>query len=151
MSLARGLEEVGVQTSCKSIVEFDVQGIEQYDFIAIGSPTHVLKTSKTMKAFLREVATFDLKGKLGFGFDTRNDSKMNKRFLLVLENSAARVIEGWMKRRKMKIVRSRESANVQGREGPLDQGVNEEFLEIGRELGQRLGKSEGKTVKSLST
>jgi hypothetical protein len=136
------LEQIGIETVCRSIDEFIVSEIVQYDFIAVGGPTHILKTSKPMKTFLRELANFNLKGKLGFSFDTRNSSKMNKRFLYVLENSAARVIEGWMKRSKIVIVRSRESALVQGREGPLDRGVNDTFIEIGREIGKKLAQSD---------
>jgi multimeric flavodoxin WrbA len=140
-SLARGFEEVGVESVCMSIDEFNVKEIVRYGLIAIGSPTHILKTSKPMKTFLEKLEAFNLSGKAGFGFDTRNESRLNKRGLFVLENSAARVIEGWMKRRKMKIIRHRESAIVHGREGPLDSGVEEVFLEIGREIGRRISES----------
>jgi len=141
MSLTMGLEDIGIETTCVGIDDFKVSEVVKYDFIAIGSPTHILKASKPMKDFLMELKTFNLRGKLGFSFDTRNNSKMNKRGLLVLENSASRVIEGWMKRMKMEIVKSRESALVEGREGPLDQRADEVFQQIGREIGTQLKKS----------
>ncbi|MHA1951322.1 MAG: flavodoxin family protein [Candidatus Thorarchaeota archaeon] len=138
MSLAKGLDEAGVESVCRSIDEFNINDITAFDFVAIGGPTHILKTSKAMKTFLQELAVFNLSGKSGFSFDTRNESKMNKRGLFVLENSAARVIDGWMKRKKMNIIRSRESAIVHGREGPLHSSVEKHFLEIGREIGTGL-------------
>jgi sulfite reductase alpha subunit-like flavoprotein len=140
-SLAKGIEETGMETLCQSIDDFNLSDIRLFDFVAIGGPTHILKTSKEMKLFLQELSTFNLRDIAGFSFDTRNESKMNKRRFLVLENSAARVIEGWMKRMKMTIIRSRESAIVNGREGPLDPGVEDAFLEIGREIGKRISAS----------
>lgn len=141
LSLAKGIREVGVDTSCQSIDEFNINEISGFDFVAIGSPTHILKTSKSMKAFLQKLRAFNLEGKSGFAFDTRNESRMNKRGLFGLENSAARVIEVRMKRMKMSIIRPRESAIVQGREGPLDSGVEDTFLKIGRQIGRQISKS----------
>ncbi|MFW9869851.1 MAG: flavodoxin domain-containing protein [Candidatus Thorarchaeota archaeon] len=142
MSLTRGIEKAGVKTICRSIDEFDIKSVTDFDFIAIGGPTHILKTSKQMSAFLEDLLVFNLKGVSGFSFDTRNESRMNRQGLFVLENSAARVIEGRMKRLKMKIIRSRESAIVHGREGPLDSGVEKRFFEIGREIGITLRNTE---------
>ncbi|MFW9850378.1 MAG: flavodoxin family protein [Candidatus Thorarchaeota archaeon] len=135
MSLARGLEESGVITDCLHIDEVDIEKLVEYDFIAIGGPTHILGMSKQMKAFIGKLKTANLRGKMGFSFDTRILSKMNKRSLFFLENSAARRIEGKMKHRKIKMVRSRESALVTGREGPLNQQAESRFFQIGKEIG----------------
>ncbi len=142
MSLAQGIREAGVEVECLSIEAFDINQITEYDFIAIGSPTHMIRPSEDMKKFLQKLKSFDLKGKHGFSFDTRNESRMNSRSLSVLENSAARTIENMMKHLKMKIIRPRESAIVQGREGPLNPGVNDVFLKIGREIGKILSNFE---------
>lgn len=135
MSLARGIEESNIEVVCSSINDIDIKEIPKYDLISIGGPTHMIKTSKEMKEFLNRMQSLDLKGLFGFSFDTRNESRMNNRNLSVLENSAARSIEGAMKRMKMKIIRPRVSAIVHGREGPLESGVEESFFQIGRELG----------------
>lgn len=95
----------------------------------------MIRPSKEMKEFLQKLRTIELKGLFRFCFDTRNESKMNKKSLSVLENSAARSIERVMKRMKMKIIRPRVSAIVHGREGPLESGVEESFVQIGREIG----------------
>lgn len=138
LSLAGGLEEAGVTTDCLPIDEIDIERIHDYDFIAMGGPTHILGMSKQMKAFFETIAAVDLRGKMGFCFDTRNSSKMNKKSLFVLENSAARRIEGKMRGLKMRIIRKRESAIVAGREGPLLLKAEDLFFQIGRELAASL-------------
>ena len=137
-SLAAGVKESGIAVDCQSIQEVSITEVSNYDLIAIGSPTHMIRPSKEMKAFLKRLRSIDLKEKFGFSFDTRNESKMNKRSLLALENSAARLIEGVMKRMKMRIIRPRASAIVSGREGPLDEGVEDTFFQIGKEIGNLL-------------
>jgi flavodoxin len=137
-SLATGIEETGVETICQSIDDFNTSDITSFDLIAIGSPTHILKPSKPMSEFLETLRTYNLEGKFGFTFDTRNESRMNKRSLSILENSAARSIEGKMKKMGMTIIHSRESAIVQGREGPLNQGSEERFLMIGKKIAKKL-------------
>ncbi|MFX0107813.1 MAG: flavodoxin family protein [Candidatus Hodarchaeota archaeon] len=138
MSLARGLESAGIETNCLSVDEVDIQQIPTYDFLAIGSPTHMINTSNQMKAFLKKLTTISLRGMAGFCFDTRNESRMNKRSWLILENSAARRIESFMKRLKMKMLHPRQSALVHGREGPLYPEFDQAFIETGSEIGQIL-------------
>ncbi|MFW9801667.1 MAG: flavodoxin family protein [Candidatus Thorarchaeota archaeon] len=138
MSLAEGIREGDIETDCLSINEVDFIEIPGYDFIAIGGPTHIIRTSKEMKDFLQRLKSLNLRGRTGFAFDTRNISRMNSKSWLVLENSAARRIEGSMKRLKIKILAPRASAIVEGREGPLDVGVEDRFVEIGRELGRAI-------------
>jgi flavodoxin len=137
-ALARGLEKGGATVDCLKIDQVDAGDLRGYEFIAIGGPTHMIRPSKAMKGFLDGLGAVDLKGLKGFAFDTRNESRMNGRQWLVLENSAARVIEGVLKRRKVEIVRPRHSAKVEGREGPLDDGTEEEFMEIGAEIASKL-------------
>ncbi|MHA2141921.1 MAG: flavodoxin family protein [Candidatus Thorarchaeota archaeon] len=138
MSLARGLEEVGIETDCMSITEIGLVQIPSYNFLALGSPTHIIRPSKDMKMFLQSLKSLKLEGLSGFAFDTRILSRMNSRKWLLLENSAARSIESALKKSKIRILAPRESAIVEGREGPLDNGVKERFMELGRELGRAL-------------
>ncbi len=139
INLAKGIEESGVETDCLSIDEVDINQITSYDFLAIGGPTHIIGISKEIKTFLNELKTINLREMKGFSFDTRNNSRMNKKRWLMLENSAARRIEGKMKKMKIKIIKPRQSAIVEGREGPLESGVEGIFKEIGKEIGKALG------------
>ncbi len=137
-ALADGLEKKVMEIDCLRIDEVDVEELTEYDFIALGGPTHILRTSKSMKAFLETLKTVDLRGLKGFSFDTRNESRMNSENWLLLENSAARVIEGVLKSSKVDIVETRHSALVEGREGPLHDGMVEMFTQIGTEIAKSL-------------
>jgi menaquinone-dependent protoporphyrinogen IX oxidase len=137
-SLAKGIDETGIETDCVNIDEIDISTIPNYDFIAIGGPTHMIGVSKAMKAFLKKLKTVPMQGMRGFSFDTRNHSRMNKKRWLILENSAARRIERYMKRKKMIIIKPRQSAIVYGREGPLENNSNLDFKMIGEEIGKIL-------------
>ncbi|MFX0115915.1 MAG: flavodoxin family protein [Candidatus Hodarchaeota archaeon] len=132
--LAEGLKENGIETSCVGIDNVELNQLATYDFIAIGGPTHMIGLSRQMKAFLRKLKTVDLRGLKGFSFDTRNKSRMNSKLWLMFENSAARKIEGKMKKMKVQIIHPRHSAIVEGREGPLDQNAELTFKELGKEI-----------------
>jgi len=138
LSLAKGIEESGVETECLGIDEVHIDQIPKYDFVAIGGPTHMVGLSKSMKIFLKKLKAVNLHGIKGFSFDTRNHSRLNKKRWFVLENSAARRIEGKMKKMKMTIIRPRHSALVYGREGPLEVNVKTSFIEIGTDIGKIL-------------
>jgi multimeric flavodoxin WrbA len=138
MSLADGIRKTGIETDCKGIDEIDIDRMSDYDFVAIGGPTHMIGISKGLKEFLEKLRGVDLRGKFAFSFDTRNESRMNKRSWMIFENSAARRIEGKMKGMKMKIIHPRESALVTGREGPLESGVDERFVKIGRAIADAI-------------
>jgi flavodoxin len=137
-ALAKGIQGAGIETECMSIEDVKIQRIPDFDFIAIGGPTHIIRTSQEMKEFLAKLKSVDLRGKLSFAFDTRIESKMNQRKWSVFENSAARRIQGAMKKMKMKIIRDRQSALVLENEGPLEQDAEDEFAEIGRSIGENL-------------
>ncbi len=147
-ALARGMQEGGIETDCMEIQNVVLNDLSRYDFLAIGSPTHMLGPSKEMKAFLEDLRTIDLKGKNTFCFETRNESRMNNRSYFALENSAARRIEAAAKRMKMHILRPRESALVKGREGPLYLNVEEQFEMIGREISNLLTASSMRTKRN---
>lgn len=145
-ALARGLGREGMEVDCLRIDEVEIERLLEYKFIAVGGPTHIIKTSKPMKAFLERLRTVDLRGVKGFSFDTRNESRMNRRHFLLLENSAARVIESMLRRRGADIIMPRRSAIVEGREGPLHKGMEEMFTQIGVEILGLLQILEGVTA-----
>jgi len=131
-SLSKGLKEEGVEVDCVKIDEVDVDKLPEYDFLAVGGPTHMASMSEPMKEFLEKLKTVDIRGKKGFCFDTRNHSRFN-RFNL---NSAAKRIEKKLKKMKVRMIEPRESAIVEGREGPLEEGARETFEKLGREIAE---------------
>jgi len=138
-ALAKGIGSSGVPIDCVSIEEIDIQRILNFDFIAIGGPTHVIRTSKEMKDFLERIKSLDLRGRMGFAFDTRIESRMNQGKWGIFENSAARRIQKVLKQMKIRIIRERESAIVNGSEGPLEDGTEKRFEEIGIAVGAVIG------------
>ncbi len=120
-AFAQGMAKQGIKVDCVRVDEVVIDKLVEYDFLAIGGPTHRLGISEPMKEFLEELKTIDISGKKGFCFDTRVQSRFN-RFDL---NSAAKRIE-----KRMKI--------VQGREGPLEEGTEKMFEQIGGEVAKLL-------------
>ncbi|MHA1958420.1 MAG: flavodoxin family protein, partial [Candidatus Thorarchaeota archaeon] len=96
--LAMGIEESGIEVDCMHIDDIKINQMSDYDFLAIGGPTHMINVSKPMRAFLDRLSTIDLRGKFGFSFDTRVVSRMNSRRWFILENSAAKRIESRMRK-----------------------------------------------------
>jgi flavodoxin len=131
-ALAEGMEEQGVKVDCVKIDEVDVDKLIEYDFLVVGGPTHNLGMSNPMKGFLEELKIVNISGKKGFCFDTRVQSRFN-RFDL---NSAAKRIEKKMKKMKVKMIKPRKSAIVEGREGPLEKGTQKTFRKLGKEIAE---------------
>jgi flavodoxin len=133
-ALAAGLRDGGIEADTARVDGIDARELAGYDLIAVGGPTHIAGASKPMKEFLERLGSTDLRGKKGFCFDTRNPSRFNAFDI----NSAAKKIEGRMKRKGVKMARRRESALVEGREGPLHDGAEERFRRIGTEIARSL-------------
>jgi flavorubredoxin len=132
-SLASGLQMAGVETACLSISDVEPQSLANYDLIAMGAPTQAFSASRPMKDFLNRLGeTSVLKGKRGFAFDTRLDSRFS--------GSASKFIEKKLAELGMEIVRDRQSAIVGGSEGPLEAGEMEAFERIGFDMGSLLAR-----------
>ena len=129
-ALARGIEKQGLKVDCVNVDKVDVDKLVEYDFLAIGGPTHVHGVSKPMKAFFEKLKSLDIRDRKAFAFDTRLESWW--------AGSAAKGIENRMKKLGMKIVRSRESAIVKGGEGPLEEGIEETFEQMGVDIAESI-------------
>jgi flavorubredoxin len=125
-ALASGIKEQGVQVDCVKVDEIDINKLAEYDLLAIGGPTQAFGMSKPVKDLLRKLEGIELRGKKAFAFDT----KMSFTFT----GSAAKGIEGKLKGLGVSIVRPCSSAIVKGRGGPLEEGAEEAFKQIGAEI-----------------
>jgi flavorubredoxin len=124
-ALARGIEMQGLKVD-----KIDIDALVEYDFLAIGGPTHGFGISKPIKEFLQKLEQIELKDKKAFAFDT----KFGSRFA----GSSGKGIEKKLKKLGMRIVKQHSSAIVKGGEGPLDAGMEERFTQIGAELTKLL-------------
>jgi len=129
-ALARGMEKQGVKVDCVKADEVDVDKLVEYDFLAIGGPTHAFRVSKPMKDFLEKLRSVDLRGKKAFAFDTKLKGWWT--------GSAGKGIEKALKGLGMTIVKPRSSAIVTGSKGPLKEGMEEMFEQIGSEIAKSI-------------
>ena len=130
-ALAAGLESGGVDVNVVKVdaVKFDELG--KVDLLCVGSPVHAWNASKPVKEFLGRLKSVEgLSGKKAFAFDTKIKSK--------LAGSAGGKIERKLKDLGLIIAKHSESAVVKGREGPLEEGAEETFKQIGAELAKML-------------
>jgi flavodoxin len=130
-ALSAGLERAGVHVDLLKIGEFNHTKIQDYELICLGGPTHITRTSQNMRDFLDEIKKVNLRGKKGFCFGTRMDSRMN----IFDINGSAKKIEGKLRRRGLKMVKEAVNVIVEGREGPLAEGSENRYKEIGHDLG----------------
>jgi flavorubredoxin len=152
-SLAKGLQEAGVETEYVNIKGIDVGRLSSYDLLVIGAPTQYISASKPTKNFLERLNTVNLKGKYGFAFDTKLDYP--------LSGSGAKFIEKKLKGLGLEIIRPRSSAIVvvgqkkkdhdkKIEDVMLKEGMDKLFEKVGKELGvllkERAKKREGVTA-----
>ena len=130
-ALSKGLQQAGLSVDVLKIGEFNHSNIQNYDLICLGGPTHIARISENMRLFLQEIKSVNLRGKRGFCFGTRMDSRMNVFDI----NGSAKKIERKLKKKGVKMMKASVNVLVEGREGPLAEGSVELFTELGYELG----------------
>lgn len=130
-ALAKGLEDAGAGVDCVKIDAVEFDKLSGYDLLVIGGPTQNLGASKPMQAFLDRLKSVSgLNEKKAFALDT----KYNSRFA----GSAGAKIEGKLKSLGLTIVKPHASAFVKGKEGPLEEGAEETFRQLGVELAKTM-------------
>ncbi len=132
-ALARGMEKQGFGVDCVKAEEVDVEQLVEYDFLAVGGPTHSWGISKPLKTFLEKLKSADVKGKKAFAFDTKYKSRW--------AGSAGKGIGKTLKKLGMNVVKPHSSAIVMGNEGPLEEGMEEMFEQIGVEISESIQRT----------
>jgi flavorubredoxin len=130
-ALAKGLEDGGVKVDVvrADAVKFDELG--DVDLLCVASPTQAWNAAKPVKEFLERLKSVQgLSGKKAFAFDTKMKSR--------LAGSGGGKIESRLKDVGLTIVKPHASAIVMGREGPLEEGAEETFRQLGAELAKLL-------------
>lgn len=127
-ALSEGMKKEGLDVDCVRIDNVDLDKLADYEMLAFGAPTHGFGISKPMKEFLKKLQNINLRDKRAFAFDT----KLRSRFA----GSAAKGIEKQLKKLQMTIIRPYASAIVKGTEGPLEEGAEEKFTQIGSEIAK---------------
>ena len=127
IALATGLQEGGCEAETAKADTVNLSSLSDIDLLCVGTPVHAFNISKPVKGFLEKLMNQEgLNGKKAFTFDT----KMKSRFA----GTAGGKIEKKLKHLGLEIVKPAKSAVVKGREGPLEEGAEETFKQIGTEL-----------------
>lgn len=130
-ALAKGLEDGGVDVNCVPIDAVELDKLSGYDLLVVGGPTQNLGASKPMQEFLERLRSVTgLGGKKAFALDTKYKSRF--------AGSAGAKIEGKLKDMGLTIVKPHASAFVKGKEGPLEEGSEETFKQLGAELAKMM-------------
>lgn len=94
------------------------------DLVCVGDPVHTWNMTKPVKDLLDALKnTEGVAGKKAFAFDTKMKTRLG--------GSAADKIEKKLKAANLTIARNNESAIVLSKEGPLEEGTEEKFKQIG--------------------
>ena len=131
-ALKKGLTESGLAVDLLKVGTFKSGILTEYDLICVGGPTQIARISKPVKTFFPELESVNLRGKKGFCFGTRMDSRMN----VFNINGSAKKIEGRLKRKGVRMQLPAVNVIVEGREGPLISGSEKRFIDLGVELGE---------------
>ena len=130
-ALATGLKSSGADADTVKVDAVKIDELSGVDLLCVGSPVHAWNMTNTVKEFLDGLkSTAGLAGKKAFAFDT----KMKNRF----SGSAADKVEKKLKDAGFVIAKHNESIIVKAREGPLEDGAEEAFTQIGAELAKTL-------------
>ncbi len=127
-ALANGIKEQGVTVDCCRVEDVDASKPNKYDLLSFGAPTHMFGISKPMKNLLNTLKQAGLEGKKAFAFDTKYKGRFT--------GSAGKGIEKKLKQLNMEIVKSYTSGIVKGNRGPLQEGMEETFKQVGVDLAK---------------
>ncbi len=128
-ALASGLKGEKIDVDVVKVDSVNLEELSRVDLLCVGSPTHAWNASKSTKEFLEHLLTVQgLKGKKAFAFATKMKSR--------LSGDAGGEIENKLKDAGLTVTRRAYTANVEGREGPLEEGAEEALKKIGEELAQ---------------
>jgi flavodoxin len=132
-SLENGLRQTGIEPVCINAKDVQPNLLAKYQLICVGGPTEFLSASRTMKNFLDTLDQSILKGKFGFAFDTKLDSR--------LAGSAAGHIEKKLKQKGVVMIARPESALGTSNKASvggfsLKEGEESRFEQIGLQLGK---------------
>ena len=125
-ALAEGIKEQGITVDCCKVEDVDVSKLNSYDLLSFGAPTHMFGISKPMKNILNNLDQAGLEGKKAFAFDTKYKGRFT--------GSAGKGIEKKLKQLHMEIIKPYSSGIVKGDKGPLADGMEEAFKQVGRDL-----------------
>lgn len=130
-ALSEGLQSAGCDVETARVDAVDYDKLNDVDLLCVGTPVHAWNISKPAKEFLARLETQQgMSGKKAFAFDTKLKSRM--------AGTAGGKIQKKLEKLGFEIAESAQSAVVKGREGPLEEGAEERFKQIGADLAKKI-------------
>ena len=137
-TIAEGMAEVaGVETTIRGVKEVDLNQINEYDAVLVGSPNHIGRATGSIRKFLDSFAGLRNEGKMAAFFDTYLGDDYEKA-VKKMENQLAKKAPSW------KLVAPGLSIRVDKAKGPVTDGE----LPKCREFGVRIATLISDRLKS---
>jgi flavodoxin len=128
-ALAAGLQSGGCEADSTSVEAVNVDALNDIDLLCVGAPVHAWNAAKPARDFLSRLKGVQgLTGKKAFAFDT----KFSSRFA----GSGGGKIEKKLKSLGFEAAMPARSAIVLGKEGPLEEGTEDTFRQLGEDLAR---------------
>lgn len=129
--LAKGLEEVGVETHLTKPKGMKLDEVTSFDVILFGCPVHMMGPTRGIKKTIDKVGKTGVSGKLTTAFETYAGDHMGKA-VTKMEERIAKKMPG------LDLVKPGFSALVEGFKGPVATEDLSRAVEFGKMLGNRL-------------
>ena len=131
-TIAEGMREVSeVKTVLSELKEVDLNQLNEFDAILVGSPNHIGNATKNIRKFIDGLGKLDLEGKLTAVFDTYIGNDFAK---------AVKKMEKQMSKKApgLKLAAHGLSIKVEGMKGPITEGELSKCREFGVKISTQL-------------
>ncbi len=130
--IVEGMRKVkGIETAISKLKEIDLNKIQDYDAILVGSPNHFGGPTRGVKKFIDKLGKLDLKGKKVAVFDTYVRGDFEK----AVKKMEKRIDE---KAPGLKLVAPGLSIKVQGMKGPILEGELPKCEKFGNKIATQM-------------
>jgi len=131
-TIVEGMREVGgIETVLGEAKKVDLDDINNYDAILIGSPNHIGRPTRSVRNFIDKLGKLDLKEKWVAVFDTY----LGEDFEKVVKKMEKRINE---KAPGLKIIAPGLSIKVQGIKGPIVEGELPKSKKYGNKIATQI-------------
>ena len=131
-TIIEGMRQVeGIETVLSELKKVDLNNLDSYDAILIGSPNHFGRPTRGVRKFIDKLGKLNLKEKWVAVFDTY----LGKDFEKAVKKMEKRINE---KVPGFKIIASGLSIKVQGMKGPIVEGELPKSKEFGNKIATQI-------------
>jgi len=134
-TIAEGMEEAGeIKASIEHVDKVDLNKINDFEAIIIGSPTYAGRQAGSIKKFINKLADLSLGGKKFAVFDTHlgKSGGFLRKAVKKMESQVGKKISNFKK------IKSGLPVQVKGMKGPLVEGELDKCRDYGKDLAAKL-------------